>query len=86
LRGKPVAVIGASPSPSGAARAQAEAATVLRASGANALERQLPVAHADERFDNSGRLTSEEHRRQLAELVAELVTCSQESHRLAAAA
>ena len=46
LRGKSVGVIGASPSPSGAARAQAEARTVLAAIGAQVLDLQFARARA----------------------------------------
>jgi chromate reductase len=43
LRGKPVAVIGASPSPSGAARSQAEARTVLARSLSSSMRRFVAV-------------------------------------------
>jgi chromate reductase, NAD(P)H dehydrogenase (quinone) len=46
LRGKPVAVIGASPSPGGAGRAQAETRTVLARVGAHVLPDGLSVPHA----------------------------------------
>jgi chromate reductase, NAD(P)H dehydrogenase (quinone) len=72
LRAKPVAVIGASPSPSGAARAQGEARTVLRAIGADVLDEGLPLARASEQFDAGRRLATPEHRRQLNELLRSL--------------
>ncbi len=59
LRGKPVAVIGASPSPSGAARSQAEARTVLAAIGADVLDTQLALARAHEQFDSYGQLAAD---------------------------
>src|ERR671937_689143 len=48
LRNKPVAVIGASTGSFGAVWAQAEARKVLGAIGARVLDRELPVASADE--------------------------------------
>ena len=56
LRGKPVAVIGASTSIFGAVWAQAELRKVLRAIGADPLESALPVAAANDAFDSDGRL------------------------------
>jgi chromate reductase, NAD(P)H dehydrogenase (quinone) len=73
LRGKPVAVIGASPSPSGAARAQAEARTVLAAIGADVLDLRFSVARAFDRFDSGGQLTDPELQRGLTEIVAQLL-------------
>jgi chromate reductase len=73
LRGKPVAVVGASTGMFGAVWAQAEARKVLSTIGARVIDRELPVAEADERFDAGGRLTDAEIEEQLAEIVAELV-------------
>lgn len=73
LRNKPVAVIGASTSMFGAVWAQAEVRKVLGATGARVVDRELPVSGAHEAFDDDGRLADEELRRQLAELLTELV-------------
>ena len=56
LRGKPVAVVGASPSPSGARRAIAELRLVLRAIGAEVLDEELPVARAGGQFGEGDEL------------------------------
>lgn len=77
LEGKPVAVIGASPSAYGAALAQAEVRKVLDAMGARVVGGELCVAHADQAFDDDGRLRDASLRRQLAELVSELVTAAE---------
>lgn len=74
LRDKPVAVIGASPSPSGAARAQGEARTVLAAIGAAVLDSELLVPRAAEQFNGHGELSSPALRRQLSEILDELST------------
>ena len=73
LRGKPVAVVGASTGMFGAVWAQADARKVLSTIGARVLDRELPVAEADERFDADGRLNDPELEEQLAEIVADLV-------------
>ena len=54
LRGKPVAVIGASTGLFGAVWAQAEGRKVLRTIGAHVLEDELPVGIAHEAFDERG--------------------------------
>lgn len=72
LRAKPVAVIGASPSPGGAQRAQAEARTVLGAIGARVLDTELRVPRAYQAFDATGRLVDPELRRALARLLNEV--------------
>lgn len=56
LRDKPAAVIGASPSPGGAGRAQAEARVVLGRIGAQVIDIEVRVPHAHEQFDGSRRL------------------------------
>lgn len=76
LRHKPVAVIGASPSPGGTARAQADARKVLTAIGAQVLEAEVLVPHAYRQFDSTGRLVDADQRHQLERLVAELHTAS----------
>jgi chromate reductase len=70
LIGKPVAVIGASTGMFGAVWAQAEARKVLGAIGARVLDRELPVASADEAL--AGELEPELSRA-LGSVVAELV-------------
>ena len=86
LRGKPVAVIGASPSPSGGARAQAEARTVLAAIGAQVLDSQLALARAGEQFDPRGQLVAKTHRRGLSQILEQLVALTAATDRVAAAA
>ena len=78
LREKPAAVVGASPSPGGAARAQAEARTVLTRIGATVLDAEVRVARAYEQFDRSGRLLDPELRLALRELLRELGAAAQE--------
>ena len=72
LRNKPVAVVGASTSMFGAVWAQAELRKVLAATGARVLEGELPVAHAQTRFEGD-RLQDDELRARLAEIVYGLV-------------
>jgi chromate reductase len=73
LRGKPVAVIGGSPSSFGAVLAQAELRRVLGTIGARVLDQELPVAAVDEAFDADGRLRAPEHRDGLTEIVDRLL-------------
>jgi chromate reductase, NAD(P)H dehydrogenase (quinone) len=54
LRGKPVAVVGASTSLFGAVWAQAETRKVLATIGARVVDRELPIAHADEALGADG--------------------------------
>src|SRR5256714_4581427 len=56
LAGKPVAVVGASTGMFGAVWAQAEMRKALASAGARVVDRELPVANADEAFDEQGRL------------------------------
>jgi chromate reductase len=78
LRNKPVAVIGASTGMFGAVWAQAELRKVLASTGARVVNRDLPIAAADNAFDPDGRLASEERRRDLAEILAELLATAEE--------
>ena len=73
LQGKPVAVVGASMSPFGAAWAQADARKVLGILGARVLDRELPVGSAHEAFDAGGRLLDPELEARLGSLLHELV-------------
>jgi chromate reductase, NAD(P)H dehydrogenase (quinone) len=54
LKGKPTAVIGASTSLFGAVWAQAELRKVLSTIGARVVDRELPIAEADEALDDAG--------------------------------
>jgi chromate reductase len=69
LRGKPVAVIGASTGLFGAVWAQAETRKVLGIIGADVLEHELPVGQADTAFGVNGELVEPEQRAVLSELV-----------------
>lgn len=73
LRGKPVAVIGASTSVFGAVWAQAEVRKVLRTIGAQVLEAELPVAAAHEAFAIDGRLRHPALAAALAAIVVDLL-------------
>jgi chromate reductase, NAD(P)H dehydrogenase (quinone) len=72
LRGKPAAVVGASTGMFGAVWAQAETRKILQTIGARVVDRELPVAEADERFDADGSLSDPELRELYAELLADL--------------
>jgi chromate reductase len=73
LRGKPVAVVGASTGLFGAVWAQAELRKVLAATGARVVDGEVAVGHAPTRFDAEGRLVDETLREQLREVVDALV-------------
>jgi chromate reductase len=73
LRGKPVAVIGASAGAFGAVWAQAELRKILAAIGAQVVEGELAVGHAPTRFEDD-HLVDTELRDQLAEVVRALVS------------
>jgi chromate reductase, NAD(P)H dehydrogenase (quinone) len=73
LMNKPVAVLGASTGAFGAVWAQAELRKVLAAAGARVVAAELPVPHAHERFDEHGRLTDEDIRERLREILELLV-------------
>jgi chromate reductase len=74
LRGKPVAVVGASTGMFGAVWAQAEVRKVLRTIGADVLDGELPVAHAHIAFADDGHLADAGMRGALGELVTLLAT------------
>ena len=74
LRGKPAAVMGASPSPGGTRRAQAHLREVLDRIGVGVIdEPSLYLARAFEHVSDDGRLASEEAREAVREIVAGLV-------------
>ena len=78
LRGKPVAVVGASTGAFGAVWSQAELRKVLAAVGARVVEGEVALGHAPTRFDEQGRLTDDDLHGQLGDVVeavaAEVVT------------
>jgi chromate reductase, NAD(P)H dehydrogenase (quinone) len=74
LRGKPVAVIGASTGMFGAVWAQADARKVLGLIGARVLDRELPVPQAHETLADDGLPHDDALREALAELLGELHT------------
>ena len=73
LRNKPVAVVGASTGMFGAVWAQADLRKVLSTAGARVLDRELPVAGADEAFTDDGRLVEADHHDELASILEALV-------------
>jgi chromate reductase len=73
LRGKPAAVIGASPGVFGAVWGQAETRKVLAAIGARTLDRELAIGSVSEQFDETGRLLDRAVAAQLRDLLGELV-------------
>ena len=83
LANKPVAVIGASTGMFGAVWAQAELRKALGAAGARVIDQELPVASADEAFDQHGALVEPDLSLELGNILAEL-TESVERRRLAA--
>lgn len=73
LRGKPVAVVGASAGVFGAVWAQAELRKVLAATGARVLEGEVAVGRAMDRFGADGRLNDESLEEQFREVVDDLL-------------
>jgi chromate reductase, NAD(P)H dehydrogenase (quinone) len=73
LRGRPVAVIGASTGLFGAVWAQAELRKVLRHTGARVLDAELPVGSAALAFTEGDQLADPELTGRLAALLEELV-------------
>lgn len=69
LRGKPVAVVGASTGLFGAVWAQAETRKVLGIIGADVIEHELPVGQAETAFAQDGELVEAEQQQLLADLV-----------------
>lgn len=79
--GKPVAVMGASPSPFGATWAQAELRKVLAASGADVLEQGVAVGKAATRFDETGSLVDAAVRADVEAVVGALVARARDTAR-----
>ena len=73
LRNKPAAVIGASTGMFGAVWAQAELRKALAAAGARVIDRELPIALADEAFDEQGILVAPDQMLELGGILAELL-------------
>lgn len=73
LRGKPVAVIGASTGLFGAVWAQADTRKVLGIIGADVIDHELPVGQADTALGVNGELVEPAQRAALAELVGVLL-------------
>jgi chromate reductase, NAD(P)H dehydrogenase (quinone) len=72
LRGKPVAVLGASTGMFGAVWAQAELRKVAAALGARVIDREFPLALAGEAFTPDGDLVDADLSHELADLCAQL--------------
>ena len=72
LRGKPVAVIGASTGLFGAVWAQADTRRVLGIIGADVIDQELPIGQADAAFGEHGELVEPGQRAVLADLVGVL--------------
>jgi chromate reductase, NAD(P)H dehydrogenase (quinone) len=78
LKGKPVAVIGASTGVFGAIWAQDHVRKSVAFAGAKVLEGELPVGQAHETLDEQGRLTDPEQREKLTQLLSELVQAAEQ--------
>ena len=86
LRGKPVAVVGASLLPTGAARAQAQARGLLALIGAQVIDAELPLTRGHEHFGEMGQLCSAAHRQSLSRLLEQLALAATRTDPAAAAA
>jgi chromate reductase, NAD(P)H dehydrogenase (quinone) len=81
LTGKPVAIMGASTGRGGTARAQEQLRAALEFSRANVLnEPEVLVPEAYMRFDEQGRLTDDETRREIAALLEVVASSTQLAH------
>ncbi|MEK6277231.1 MAG: NAD(P)H-dependent oxidoreductase [Actinomycetota bacterium] len=78
LAGKPVAVVSSSPSPFGGTWAGEQLRRSLAIAGARVLDRELAIGKVVELFDG-GELADEATRRELAELVDDLVELASEA-------
>ena len=86
LKGKPVAVIGASTGMFGAVWAQAELRKVLGALGARVIDREVPVPTADEIVRDPEKLESSGTHSLIVGLLAELLDAVRERREMAAQA
>jgi chromate reductase len=84
MRNKPVAVIGASTGMFGAVWAQAELRKILAAMGARVVEGEVAVGHAQDRFDEHGRLNDENLEEQVREVVRNLLVEVKPAEQIAA--
>jgi chromate reductase, NAD(P)H dehydrogenase (quinone) len=73
MRGKPVAVVGASTGAFGAVWAQAELRKVLAVMGARVAEGEVAIGHVADRFDARGRLNDPNLEEELGEVVRALI-------------
>jgi chromate reductase, NAD(P)H dehydrogenase (quinone) len=73
LRNKPAAVIGTSTGMFGAVWAQAELRKSLAAAGARVIDRELPIADAENAFAPDGTLAEHDQTLALGEILAELL-------------
>lgn len=85
LRGRPVAVIGASTGLFGAMWAQAETRKALGVIGADVIDTELPVGQADNAFSQDGELLEPQQREVLAELVGVLAARAGAAEQIAVA-
>jgi chromate reductase len=72
LNGKPVAVVGASTGMFGAVWAQAELRKVAAALGARVIDREFPLANANDAFTPAGELVDPALRQELQDVCAQL--------------
>jgi chromate reductase len=86
LRGKPVAVVGASTGMFGAVWAQAELRKVLGAMGGRVIDAELPVAKANDLFTGGRLELAPQQSEQLEEILAELVAATEAAAELEAIA
>ena len=86
LMGTPAAVVGASTGMFGAVWAQAETRKVLGALGGRVLEREFPVARAQDAYADGQLQLSPEQSAALEELVRELVASAEEANEARTAA
>ena len=73
LRNKPCAVVGASTGMFGAVWAQAELRKALTAAGARVIDRELPIATANEAFNDDGTLVGHDQSLELDSILADLL-------------
>jgi chromate reductase len=85
IRNRPVAVVGASTGAFGAVWAQAELRKVLAATGARVVDGEVALGHAPTRFDEHGRLTDDQIREELHEVMSTLASEVEQRAQLIAA-